>query len=259
MEKFKAGILIGLAVIAFSWTSHPSAQTKRDSAEEYREWEMFGGRENLHYSTLKQINRDNVKQLEVAWTYDTGDAFPGSELQCNPVIVDGVVYATTPKLRVIALDAATGSLRWSFDPNEGRKPPGKLRNRGVTFWAAGADKRIFFVFTNLLSALDAKSGKPIKDFGQAVRVDLREGLGRDIKEISISVSTPGVVYKDLLILGSLVSESLPSSPGHIRAYDARTGKQRWIFHTIPQPGEFGYETWPKDAWKHIGGANKWRG
>jgi quinoprotein glucose dehydrogenase len=260
LKRIKAGILIGLAVLAVSWTTDSAAQTKKAAAQEYKEWKMFGGSsENIHYSALKQINRGTVWQLETAWTYDTGDAFQGSEMQCNPIIVDGVLYATTPKLRVIALNAATGKLLWSFDPNQGNKAPGKMRNRGITYWTDGIEKRIFFTFRNFLYALEAKTGQPELAFGDSGRVDLRQGLGRDVKEVSISVSSPGVIYKDLLILGSLVSEGLPSSPGHIRAYDARTGKQRWIFHTIPQPGEYGYRTWPKDAWKYIGGVNNWCG
>jgi quinoprotein glucose dehydrogenase len=223
---------------------------------DYRSWKVYGGGpENIRYSRLNQINRDNVKRLEVAWTFDTGDASPGSEMQCNPIVVDGTLFATTPKLRVIALDAATGKLLWSFDPNEGRKAVGKSRNRGLAYW----EGRIYVTARHFLYSLDARTGKPIPDFGESGRVDLREGLGRDPTEITISATTPGVVYKDLLILGSMMSETLPSPPGHIRAYDTRTGKVRWTFHTIPHPGEFGYETWPKDAWKHSGSANNWAG
>ena len=260
MKKWQAGIAIGLALLA-AWLAHTSAaQDEKTSAREYREWKMFGGGpENIHYSTLRQIDRENVRRLEVAWTFDTGDAFPGSEMQCNPIIAGDALYATTPKLRVIALEAATGRLRWSFDPHEGKKALGKFRNRGVTYWEAGEDKRVYFVFRHLLYALDARTGQPVSSFGESGRVDLREELGRDPKEITISATTPGIVYQDLLILGSLVSESLPSSPGHVRAFDLRTGKVRWIFHTIPYPGEFGYETWPKEAWKYIGGANNWSG
>lgn len=225
----------------------------------YREWKVYaGGPEGIRYSALNQINRENVKQLQVAWTFDTGDSFPDSEMQCNPIIVDGVLYATTPKLRVIALDAATGQLRWKFDPNEGRKA-GKSRNRGVTYWENGNAKRIYFVVRHYLYSLDALTGEPVKDFGDSGRVDLREGLGRDPKTMTISNNSPGVIYKDSLILGSTMSEGLPGPPGDIRAYDLRTGRQRWIFHTIPHPGEFGYETWPKDAWQYIGAANNWSG
>ncbi|HZS05547.1 MAG TPA: pyrroloquinoline quinone-dependent dehydrogenase [Blastocatellia bacterium] len=259
MKHLKAGIVVAL-LLSLAWIPRGSDAQEQAPAREYREWKMFGGGpENIHYSTLRQINRENVRQLEVAWTYDTGDAFPGSEMQCNPIVANGVLYATSPKLRVIALDAATGRLIWSFDPHDGGKTLGKPRNRGVTYWDDGGDGRVYFVFRHFLYALDAKTGKPVEGFGEAGRVDLRAGLGRDLKEISITATTPGVVYKDLLILGSLVSESLPSSPGHIRAFDLRTGRLRWVFHTIPQPGEFGYKTWPKDAWQYIGGANNWGG
>ncbi len=219
---------------------------------QYRDWKVYGGGpENIRYSKLDQINRDNVSRLQVAWTYDTGDMFPGSEMECNPIIVNGLLFASTPKLRVIALDAATGALRWSFDPNLGRK----ARNRGVTYW----EQHIYFVAGHYLYSLDARTGKLDSGFGESGHVDLREGLGRDPADITISATTPGAIYKDLLILGSLTAEQLPSAPGHIRAYDTRTGKIRWTFHTIPQPGEFGYETWPKDAWKYTGAANNWSG
>ncbi|MEJ7713270.1 MAG: PQQ-binding-like beta-propeller repeat protein [Pyrinomonadaceae bacterium] len=258
-KKLKVAVLVGLAVLIVVFARGSGAQQPRIA--EQREWKMFGGGpENIHYSSLRQINRENADKLEVAWTYDTGDAFDGSEMQCNPVIADGVLYATSPKLRVIALDAATGSMRWSFDPNEGKKPLGKVRNRGVTYWESGnGDKRIYFAFRHLLYALDAKTGQLVNSFGQSGRVDLREGLGRDPKDMTITVSTPGVVYKDMLIVGSLVSEGLPAAPGHIRAFDLRTGRLRWAFRTIPNPGEFGYETWPKNAWEYIGGANNWSG
>ena len=225
-----------------------------------RDWKVYGGGpDNIHYSTLRQIKRDNVHKLAVAWTYDSGDAFPDSEMECNPIVVHGALYATTPKLRLIALDAATGKLRWSFDPNQGEKVSTKRRNRGVTYWEEGNDRRIFLVARQYLYALDATTGKPLASFGDSGRVDLREGLGRDPKRQSISATTPGIVYKDLLILGSIVAEDLPASPGDIRAYDVRTGKIRWTFHTLPHPGEYGYKTWPKDAWTYIGAANDWAG
>lgn len=264
MKKYKTVFVITLAALA-AWLGNKSeAQSgktaKGPSQSPYESWMRYGGgADNIHYSTLKQITRANVHQLAVAWRYDTGDAFDGSVLQCNPVIVDGVLYATSPKLRVFALDAATGKERWSFDPNEGRRPQ-RTGNRGLTYWAAGAEQRIFFGYRQWLYALDAKTGKPVANFGQAGRVDLREGLGRDeAKNLNVGLTTPGVIYKDLLIVGSIVSEGLPAAPGHIRAYDTRTGRLRWTFHTIPQPGEFGYETWPKEAWQYSGGANNWSG
>jgi len=226
----------------------------------YDTWEAYGGGpENIRYSTLTQINRDTVARLEPAWTFHTGDEFPQSEMQCNPIVVRGVLYATTPKLRVIALDAAAGKLRWAFDPNEGRKAIGKARSRGVVYWSGGNAERIYFASRQYLYSLDAKTGKLAPGFGSGGRVDLRTGLGRDPESLTITATTPGVIYKDLLITGSQVSEGLPSAPGDIRAYDVRTGRQRWSFHTIPHPGEFGYETWPKDAWRYLGGANSWSG
>jgi quinoprotein glucose dehydrogenase len=265
MKRSKLVIPIMLAVSAGLFVYIVAAQGNKRSVKpsdrQYGEWRMFGGGpENNHYSTLDQINRDNVHQLEVAWRFDSGDEFPGSEMQCNPIIVDGVMYATTPKLRVIALDAANGKLIWSFDPNEGRRPPGKMRNRGVMYWEGGLDKRIFFGFRHWLYALDAKTGQPVKSFGAEGRIDLREGFtGREPGSVTISNTTPGAFYKDMLIIGALTSEDLPAAPGDIRAFDVRSGEQRWAFHTIPHPGEFGYETWPKDAWTYTGGANNWSG
>lgn len=244
-----------MLAILFFLAGLPSALAQN----QYRGWESFGGGpENIHYSTLKQINTKNVHKLEVAWTHDTGDAFQGSEMQCNPIIAGGVIYATTPKLRVLALDAATGRSLWTFNPAAGGRPPGR-RNRGVAYWAGGGQSRIFFAAGHYLYSLDARTGKPDDSFGAAGRLDLRAGLGRDPDKVFITATSPGIVYKDLIILGSLVSESHPSSPGDIRAFDTRTGKLRWTFHTIPRPGEFGYDTWPKDAWKYTGGANSWAG
>lgn len=226
----------------------------------YRDWQVYsGGPEAIHYSNLSQINRRNVRNLKVAWTFETGDAFQDSEMECNPIIAGGVLYATSPKLNVVALEAATGRLVWRFDPFQGRKKIGKSRNRGVTFWSDGQDRRILFVARHILYALDARTGRPVQGFGHEGQVDLREGLGRPPEQIYISATSPGIVYKDLFILGSLCAETLPSVPGDIRAFDVRTGKLRWSFHTIPHPGEPGYETWPKDAWQYSGGANNWAG
>jgi glucose dehydrogenase len=223
-------------------------------------WTAYGGGpEDIHYSTLRQINRSNVKNLKVAWTYDTGDVFPEAEMQCNPIVVRGVLYATTPKLRLIALNASTGKLLWNFNPTEGENAFFKQRNRGLNYWEDGGERRLFYAMNQYLYAIDANTGKLIPTFGQSGKVDLREGLGRDPKTQSVSSTSPGVVYKDLLIMGSIVSEDLPASPGDIRAFDVRTGKIRWTFHTIPHPGEFGYNTWPNDAWKYSGGSNDWGG
>ncbi|MBU6367456.1 MAG: PQQ-binding-like beta-propeller repeat protein [Gemmatimonadetes bacterium] len=219
-------------------------------------WPVYGGDDgHTHYTRLAQLSPANVHRLRVAWTYDTRDAFPGSEMQANPVVVDGVLYATTPKMQVFALDAATGRERWRFDPNNGAAPTARIRHRGVVV----AGDRVLFNYRSRLYALDRATGRPIPSFGTNGVVDLREGLGRPIEGLSVSASTPGVVFEDLLIMGSSVPETLPSAPGDIRAYDLRTGALRWSFHTIPHPGEFGYDSWPADAWKVAGGANAWSG
>jgi glucose dehydrogenase len=236
------------------------AQEIAKPAREYRDWSVYqGGPEGIHYSALNQINRENVNRLTLAWRYDSGDEYKDSEMECNPIVVGRTLYATTPKLRVIALDATTGKLLWSFESPEGEEFKEKLRNRGLTYWGSGGEGRLFIAVREKLYALDAKTGRPIPSFGDSGYVDLREGLGRETHGLTVSVSTPGVIYKDLLIVGSIVPEDLPSAPGDIRAYDVRTGKRRWIFHTIPHPGEPGYDTWPPDAWQYIGGANDWGG
>jgi quinoprotein glucose dehydrogenase len=219
------------------------------------QWPAHGGVDNIRYSPLKQITPRNVSQLQIAWRYDSNDEFQGSEMQANPVVVDGVLYSTTPKLRVVAVDAATGKELWSFNPHGGPPPARKVRSRGVTVH----QDRVFITNRHDLWALDKKTGKPIQSFGDNGKVDLRVGLDRPLEQTTVSASTPGSIFEDMFILGTAVSEGLPGTPGHIQAYDVKTGKQRWIFHTVPHPGEFGYDTWPKDAYKLNGGANAWAG
>lgn len=225
------------------------------------DWPHYGGGpDQIRYSPLTQITPSNVSSLRVAWTYDTRDAFEGSEMQCQPVVAHGVLYATSPKLRVFALNAATGAELWSFDPNKDVKTPSRTRIRGLMYWERGRDRRLYFAAQHWLYALDARTGKPLKRFGMDGRIDLREGFrGRDRGTLSVGVNTPGVFYRNLLIVGSIVPEGLPSAPGDIRAFDVDSGRQKWAFHTIPHPGEFGYDTWPPDAWKYSGGANAWAG
>jgi len=226
-----------------------------------RDWPVTGGDPgNTRYSPLQQINRDNVARLHLAWTYHTGDApLSGpSEIQATPIIVDGVLYTTTPALAVIALRADQGTLLWRFDPFTHRARESHV-NRGVVFWRNGGERRIFFVAGRRLYALDAGTGTPIATFGDSGSVDLGVGLGRDVTGAYLVATSPGVIYGDLLIQGTRVGEGEGSAPGDVRAYDVRTGKIRWTFHTIPHPGEFGYDTWPKDAWRTAGGANSWAG
>jgi quinoprotein glucose dehydrogenase len=220
---------------------------------EHNTWAAYGGSpDQIRYSSLRQINRENVSKLEVAWSYDTAET---GGLQTQPVIVDGVLYAYTPTHKTFALRAATGEHLWTFDPAiTGRGP-----NRGVMYWANGNDKRVFAAVDQYVYALDAQTGKPVPTFGENGRVDLRRDLDRDPAGQSVRLTTPGVVYKDTFIIGGRVAETLPSSPGYIRAYDVRTGRLRWTFRTIPHPGETAYETWSKDSWTINGGANNWAG
>jgi len=218
------------------------------------DWPAYGGSAaGIRYSTLRQIDRSNVARLQVAWLWDAAEG--RGDTQTQPVVVDGVVYGITPKHKVVALDAATGKLRWRFDSGmEGRGP-----NRGVSYWANGNDRRIFAAVRSFVYALDAATGQPVNVFGKNGRIDLRENLGREPSRQSWVLTTPGVIYKDLLIVGGRNPESLPAPPGDIRAYDVRTGQLKWSFHTIPHPGEYGHDTWPKDAWTYSGAANNWAG
>lgn len=223
---------------------------------EYSGWQVYrGGVESNCYSSLDQINRNNVKKLQVAWIYHTNDKGPA--IQCNPIIVRDIMYITSPALKLIALNAATGKMIWTFDPFKGGKSNGI--NRGVTFWENGKNSQIFFTAGYKLYAIQAETGLINEAFGDQGTVDLRQGLDRKPEEISIDVTSPGIIYKELLILGSHVSEGEGAAPGHVRAYNIHTGKQAWIFHTVPKPGEFGYDGWNKDAWTKIGGANTWSG
>lgn len=219
----------------------------------YRTWTAYGGGpEQMRYSDLAQIDRTNVGTLRPAWTYDTGET---GGLQTQPVIVGDVLYAYTPTHKTFALRATTGEHLWTFDPKiEGRGP-----NRGVSYWASGDDRRVFAAVDNFVYALNAATGAVISAFGENGRIDLREGLGREPREQSVRLTTPGIVYRDLLIVGGRVSEGLPASPGYVRAYDVRTGTLRWTFRTIPGPGETGYDTWAKDSWTLNGAANNWAG
>jgi quinoprotein glucose dehydrogenase len=217
------------------------------------DWPTYGGDAGkTRHSTLAQINRDNVARLGVAWTYDTHEK---GDTQTQPIVVGRVLYGYTPTHKAFALDAATGKQLWVFDSGI----TGSGANRGLMYWAAGADRRVFAAVDNFVYALNADSGKPIPGFGANGRIDLRENLGRDPAAQSVRLTSPGVIFRDLMIIGGRVGESLPASPGHVRAYDVRTGALRWTFRTIPQPGEPGHETWPKDAWQYIGGANSWPG
>ena len=242
MGKCRATLVLGLGLCTTgSFTAHAQ-----------QDWPAYGGHDGTHYSSLAQINRDNVKNLAVAWKYDTGEE---GGLEANPIIVGKVLYTTTPGRSVIALDAASGKLIWKFAPDL----EGRVLSRGVSYWSDGHQSRIFAGARNYLYALDAATGKVIPSFGESGRIDLRKGLREPYQKQSVELTTPGSIYKDLIIVGGANPETHPAPPGDIRAFDVHTGALRWTFHTIPRPGEFGYDTWPKDAWKNAGAANNWTG
>lgn len=217
------------------------------------DWPVYGGQlAGDHYSKLSLITPQNVRNLKPAWTYDTGEQ---GGLQTSPIIVGRVLFGYTPTQKVIAIDAGTGQLLWKFDSGVNGTQPA----RGLAYWSDGHEGRVLAGVMNFLYALDASTGKPISSFGEGGRIDLRKDLRGDFELQSIALTTPGVVYKDLIIVGGRNPETHPAPPGDIRAFDVRSGALRWTFHTIPHPGEFGYETWPKDAWKDAGAANNWSG
>ena len=232
------------------------------------DWGHYGGTLGAtRYSELDQINRSNVGELKVAWVHATGDSMqrPQTKIECTPIVVDGRMYVTTAQVQVRALDATTGRMLWNFDPFEGiQMRRGKGVNRGVAYWSDGSDRRIFMSGSaqDTMYCLDADTGKLVEGFADGGRLNMKEGLDRELAESTRSYyASPPVVFEDLLLLGGGSGSEGPSpaAPGHIRAFDIRTGKRRWIFHTIPHPGEFGYETWGRDSWKTAGGANNWGG
>lgn len=234
------------------------------------DWPNYGGNPaGNRYSPLTQINTQNVANLQPAWTFDTGennDSERGMEIQCQPIVIDGILYGTTPRHKLFAVDAATGKQLWQFDPfADPTKQPRFHPLRGVTYWADGTDKRILYSSGATLYAVNAKTGELIRSFGTNGEVDLHQGLGttktlgHETANLSIRNTTPGVIYRDLLIVGSSVSEGGDAPPGNIRAFNVRTGKLAWVFRTIPLPGEYGYETWSPDSYRKLGGANCWAG
>ena len=225
------------------------------------DWPVYrGDPKGNQYVAMAQIHAANVHKLRPAWQYRTGDANQRSTMHVNPVVIDGVMYVTTPSLKAVALDAATGRERWVFDPakyNNGQVV--RLRNRGVAYWKGAEGERIFHFVRDRAYAIDAKSGALITSFGKGGFIDLRQDLGVDPSKAVIEMTSPGAVFKNVLIIASRVNESYDASPGHIRAYDTVTGGLRWIFHTIPQPGQIGHDTWQWVKGESYGGANAWGG
>jgi len=242
-----------------------SAPTERSAQDALnQDWPVANGSKgNAKYSLLTQINPENVQLLELAWEYHAGDE--GYSIECNPIIIDKVLFATSPSVNAFALEATTGKELWTFDPyayegDSDRMTGSWAVNRGVTYWKEDNEERLFFGAGPYMYALNPKTGQPIPSFGENGRIDLLKGLDRNVDGLPISATSPGLVYQDLLFVGARVGENEGNVvPGHVRAYDVRTGERRWIFHTIPHPDEYGYETWPENAWETFGGANAWGG
>jgi quinoprotein glucose dehydrogenase len=241
---FSVRTTLGLLLAAvLAGCSEPTA-----SAQQAREWRDYaGGPDSSRFVAATQITPSNVQQLEVAWS------FPGGQTDFNPLVVRGMVYGRGPNNSFVALDAATGRQIWAHDGVAG------FNSRGVNYWesADGRDRRLIFTANNLLQEIDAQTGEPIVSFGTNGVVDLRVGLDRDPATISQQTRTPGRVFEHLIILGSATNQEYASAPGDIRAFDVRTGALAWTFHTVPRTGEFGWDTWPPDAWQTVGGANNW--
>jgi quinoprotein glucose dehydrogenase len=220
--------------------------------QNHKQWSDYGGgADSSHFIALDQINKSNVSQLQVAWVYPTED---GHAYLFNPIVVDNVMYVLAKNSSLVALNAATGKEIWIHENLPG------LSSRGIAYWESKdrRDRRLIFAINDYLEEIDARTGKSILTFGKQGLVDLREGLSRDAKTVHrIQTDTPGRVFEDLILMGSTPGEAYLAPPGDIRAYNVITGKLVWSFHTIPHPGEFGYDTWPKDAWKYSGGANTW--
>ncbi|WP_138476618.1 outer membrane protein assembly factor BamB family protein [Dyadobacter bucti] len=229
-----------------------SGKEKKSGTDPHKTWRDFGGGpDQSKYFVQDEITKSNVNQLKVAWTYSTADE---NVYQFNPLIVDNIMYVLAKGNSLVALDAASGKEIWIHANLQGIAP------RGINYWESKdrKDRRLIFQMNNYLQAIDALTGKSILNFGDNGLVDLRQGLGRDPLTVTRAQSgTPGKIFENLLLLGSSTGENYMSSPGDVRAYDVVTGKLAWTFHTIPHPGEYGYDTWPKDAYKYIGGVNTW--
>jgi quinoprotein glucose dehydrogenase len=229
------------------------------------DWPAYlGGNDSAQYSALTQIDRSNVAGLEVAWVYNSGGADPEgrTNIQCNPIVRDGVLYGTNPMRKAFALDAATGAELWTFDPAQQDPELGTFGTaRGLVYWQNddASDRRILYVAGQRLYALDAGTGELVPGFGESGSVSLYIGFSEETHNLFMGSRTPGVVFENLLIFGSTTGETLPAPPGDVRAIDIRSGELVWRFHTIPHPGEPGYETWPEHVPGEFGSANNWAG
>jgi len=261
LKQFPFSFIIILALFSVSC----------DNTDQKNEWSVYGGsKERIQYSALDAIDTSNVKNLQLAWIYHTKDAESGSQIQANPLIVDGVLYGVSAKLKLFALDALSGKEKWVFDPVDsmmvdiqGRQSYGMNACRGIALYK-GKNKEhlLYYTVGSSLFCINSATGKPVLSFGNKGRIPLHDGLDldRDLSNLRVTATSPGVIYKDLIIIGTSLSEEEESAPGHIRAYDVHTGKLKWMFRTIPEPGDVGYDSWEDpEAHKYVGGANAWGG
>lgn len=235
----------------------------------YTDWRVYGGAKTAtHYSSLSEVDTTNVQNLAVAWEYHTGDAGDKTQMQVNPLVIKGILYGVSAQLKLFALDAFSGKALWVFDPtSKDNSPKGKgyfSMNvcRGVSYYQdpSGVDNRLFYAAGSRLYCINAADGKPEKDFADSGSLDLHRDLGERAQDLYVASTSPGMIFQDMIIIGTRVAEDAKAAPGHIRAYDVHSGKLRWIFHTIPQPGEAGFDSWEDSlAYQHIGGANAWSG
>ncbi len=259
----RAAVAVLAAIV---WLSTPAAAQQGATDGE---WRFYGGDAgNTKYAPLDQINRENVGDLEIAWRWKSENLGPRPDynLRTTPIMVDGILYATAGLRRAaVAIDAATGETLWMYRMDEGvrgEEAPRPTSGRGVAYWTDGTEARIFLVTPGYhLVALDAETGRPHPDFGDEGVVDLFAGLGRPV-DGGIGSSSPPIVSHDVVVVGAAlppggVPPTKEMPPGHVRGYDPRTGEQLWIFHTIPQPGEFGHDTWEGDSWRFTGNAAVW--
>ncbi|QDV23150.1 pyrroloquinoline quinone-dependent dehydrogenase [Aureliella helgolandensis] len=263
-SRSPAGKMLWLAFVLTTCSMFSHALRAED-------WLSVGGdRGAMRFSPAQAITVDNVNSLELAWEFKTGELAEGTAriMECTPIVIDGVMYFTSGKLKVFALDAATGTELWKFDPFANGPTTYPLAsggvNRGVAYWSdgvLGGRRRIFHGTSDgRLFCLDAATGELDQDFAAGGVKDLREDLEMDLSQMGYGPTSAPAILDDLVIVGFSCGEGPgPAAPGDIRAFDAYTGAQRWRFHTVPRPGEFGNETWAGDSWDQRGAANAWGG
>src|SRR5229473_5862031 len=270
----REALVAGAALVAGPFLGGATARAAQaDNTKSATEWLSYGGdKASSKYSPLAQIDRDNFSGLKAAWTWRSADeeiekANPSLKAwtwEATPLMVGDVLYVSTSLSQVAAIDAATGNTRWVYDPEtwKGGMPSNNgFVHRGVAYWADGNDQRILFgTGDGYLICLNAQTGKPVPTFGQNGRIDLTQGLGRTVDRHLYGVSSPPIVCRDVVVMGSKVNDvplAPEMPPGDVRGFDVRTGMQQWIFHAIPRQGEFGNETWKEGSWKTTGAANVW--